>query len=257
MPTIHPTALISPGAQLADDAEVGPYCTVGPQVQLGAGTRLISHVVLDGWCEIGAGCTVYPFASVGLRTQDKKFKGGEPRLRVGDRTVIREGVTIHTATKDGDYTIVGSDCLIMGYVHIAHDCRVGDGVIIANGTALAGHVIVEDRAIIGGVSGVHQFVRIGRLSIIGGCSKVVQDVPPFATADGNPLKVHTINKIGMERAGLNAGQIETVKKAYRILYRENLTVSRAIEKMNATLDVTPEIQQLARFVGESERGITR
>jgi UDP-N-acetylglucosamine acyltransferase len=257
MGCIHPSALVEPGAQVAADVDIGPFCTVGAQVRIGAGTRLISHVVLDGWTEIGGGCTLFPFASVGLRTQDKKFAGGTPRVRIGDRTTIREGVTIHAATRDGDYTSVGSDCLIMAYAHIAHDCVVGDGVIIANAGTLAGHVVVEDRAIIGGLCGIHQFARLGRLCITGGCSKVTQDIPPFMMADGNPLKVHTINKIGLERAGVDERTQGLIKQAFRILYRENLTTTKALEKIEKTLELVPEIEALVRFIRSSERGITR
>ncbi len=257
MSLIHPTAIVAPGAQLGEGVEIGPYCTVGAQVRLGDGCRLISHAVVDGATELGRDCIVYPFASVGLKTQDKKFKGGTPRLRIGDRTTIREAATIHAATYDGDYTTVGSDCLIMDYAHVAHDCLIGNGVILANAVQLAGHVVIEDRAIVGGASAVHQFVRLGRISIIGGCSKVIKDVPPFALADGNPLSVHTINKIGMERAGLSAEAISTVKDAFRIIYRENLTAAKALEKIAAELPDMAELRTLSEFVKNSERGLTR
>jgi UDP-N-acetylglucosamine acyltransferase len=200
---------------------------------------------------------VYPFASIGLKTQDLKFKGGAPRVEVGDRTTIREGVTIHAATADGDVTRVGSDCLIMAYAHVAHDCMLGDRVILANAVALAGHVTIENQAIVGGVVGVHQFVRIGRLAIIGGCSKVVQDVPPFMTGDGNPAQVRMINKIGLERAGVSAETQSAIKQAFRLLYREQLATSKALERIEAELGAVPEVRELLTFVRASQRGIAR
>ncbi len=256
MARIHPSALVAPGAELADDVEVGPFCTVGPHVVIGAGTRLISHCVVDGWTRVGAGCTLYPFSSVGLQTQDLKFKGGAPRTEVGDRTVIRESATVHAATYDGDVTRVGSDCLIMAYAHVAHDCVVGNRVIMANVATLAGHVVVEDQAIVGGLAAIHQFVRIGRLAILGGCTKVVKDVPPFMTADGNPAEVRMINKLGLERAGFAEATQTAVKQAFRILYRENLITSKACERIEAELGTIPEVRELLAFVRASQRGIT-
>lgn len=256
MARIHPSAIVAEGARLADEVEVGPFCTVGPDVEIGAGTRLISHCVVDGHTRIGAGCTLYPFCSVGLRTQDLKFRGGAPRTEIGDRTTIRECATIHAATADGDLTRVGSDCLIMAYAHVAHDCLVGNRVIMANVATLAGHVVVEDQAIVGGLAAVHQFVRIGRLAILGGCTKIVKDVPPFMTADGNPAEVRMINKLGLERAGFMADAQAAVKQAFRILYREGLTTSRAVERIDAELSGSPEVQELLCFVRGSQRGIT-
>ncbi len=257
MARIHPSSVVAEGARLADDVEVGPFCTVGPHVELGAGTRLISHVAIDGWTRVGAGCTLYPFCSVGLRTQDLKYKGGAPRTEIGDRTVIRESATIHAATADGDVTRVGSDCLIMAYAHVAHDCQVGNRVIMANVATLAGHVVVEDQAIIGGLAAVHQFVRIGRLAILGGCTKVVKDVPPFMTADGNPAEIRMINKLGLERAAFPVDTQAAVKQAFRILYREGLPTAAAADRIESELGTVPEIVELLAFVRASERGITR
>jgi UDP-N-acetylglucosamine acyltransferase len=257
MSLTHPTAVIAPGAQLGADVEIGPYCVIGPHVRIGAGTKLFSHVNVDGHTSIGAGCAIWPFASIGTQTQDLKFKGGAPRVEIGDRTTLREYVTVNAATNDGDATRVGSDCHIMAYAHVAHDCIVGDRVIIANAGTLAGHVIVEDQAIIGGLCGVHQFARLGRLCIIGGCSKVVMDIPPFMMADGNPLKVHTINAVGLKRAGVSDATQALLKKAYRILYRKKLPVAKALEEMEQTLEQAPEIRDLIAFVRASDRGITR
>jgi len=256
MPQIHPTAIVDPRAVIADDAVVGPYCTVGGRVQIGSGTTLISHVVVDGLTTIGRNCTVFPFASVGLQTQDLKFKGGSPGVRVGHQTTIRESVTIHAATFDGDFTTVGDRCHIMAYAHIAHDCHVGNQVIMANAATLAGHVIVEDQAVIGGLCGVHQFVKIGRLSITGGCSKVVKDIPPFMMADGNPLEVHTVNKVGMERAGISDAVQDSIRDAYKAIYRKNLLIAQSIQVLRE-LPASPELQHLIAFLEASSRGITR
>lgn len=257
MSHIHPTAIIDSAAELGAEVEIGPYCVIGPHVQIGDGAKLMSHVVVDGHTRLGARCTVFPFASIGQQTQDLKYRGGTTRVEVGERTTIREYVTINSATSDGDVTSVGSGCHIMAYAHIAHDCRVGNEVIIANCGTLAGHVTVEDQVILGGLSAVHQFVRIGRLSIIGGCSKVVQDIPPFMTADGNPLRIRAINAIGLERKNVPAEIQRQIKMAHRILYRDDLATSKAIERLDAELEPSAEIRHLIDFVKASERGITK
>jgi UDP-N-acetylglucosamine acyltransferase len=256
MPSIHPTAVIESGAVIGDEAVIGPYCVVGSQVTIGNGTRLMNHVVVNGLTSIGEHCTIFPFASLGQQTQDLKFKGGTPGVKIGNHVTIRESVTINAATYDGDFTTVGDHCHIMAYAHIAHDCHVGNRVIMANNATLAGHVIVEDQSILGGLTAVHQFVRIGRLSITGGCSKVVKDIPPFMTADGNPLAVHTINKVGLERAGVSELTQRTLKEAFRIIYRKNLTMSAALDAMDQ-LEASPELEQLTGFLRKSDRGITR
>jgi len=257
MADIHPTAIVAPSAELDADIAIGPYCVVGPRVRIGRGSRLISHVVVDGWTTVGEQCTFYPFASVGLQTQDLKYKGGRPGVRIGDRVTLRESVTVNAATFDGDLTTLGDDGHIMAYAHIAHDCHVGNKVIMANAATLAGHVIVEDQCIIGGLTGVHQFVKLGRLSIIGGCSKVVKDVPPFMMADGNPLAVHTINKVGLERAGISEATQKALRDAFKILYRRNLTAEQALAEMAASLPPSPELDHFTAFVRASERGVTR
>lgn len=257
MAGIHPSAIVAAGAEIGAEVEIGPFCTVGPHVVLGAGTRLISHAVVDGWTWLGEGCTVFPFASVGLQTQDLKFKGGAPRTEIGAHTTIREAVTIHAATFDGDATRVGSHCHIMAYAHIAHDCVVGDRVIMANAATLAGHVIVEDRAILGGLAAVHQFVRVGRLSITGGCTKVTQDVPPYMMADGNPVKVPTINSVGLKRAEVSEASQRALKLAHRFLYRQDLLTGKAVEAIERELEQTPEIRHLLEFIRASERGIIK
>lgn len=257
MSRIHPTAIVETGAQLADDVEVGPYAVIGGQVKIGPGTRIMAHAVIAGVTTLGSECTVFPFASIGHQTQDLKFKGGTPRVEIGDRTTIREFVTVNAATNDGDVTRVGSGCHIMAYAHIAHDCVVGNGVIMANCATLAGHVIVEDMVTIGGLTGVHQFVRLGRMCFIGGCSKVVQDVPPFVLADGNPLTIHGLNRVGLERRGVSHEAQEALKEAFRLLYRENLTTRAALERIEKEVQMLPEVCALIEFVRTSTRGITR
>lgn len=257
MSEIHPTAIVSPEARLGESVIIGPFCCVGPNVTIGAGTRLISHAVVDGYTRIDDGCTVFPFASIGLQTQDLKYKGGKPGVIVGAQTTIRESVTINAATADGDRTRVGSHCHIMAYAHIAHDCVVGDHVIIANVGTLAGHVILEDRVILGGLSAVHQFTRLGRNSIVGGCAKVVQDVPPFMMADGNPLRIPGLNTVGLSRAGVSEESQKALKLAHRLLYRSGLGTRDALARIEAEVQQTPEVQHLLQFVRSSERGIVK
>jgi len=213
------------------------------------------HVFLDGCTTLGADCTIFPFASIGTKTQDLKFKGGEPRVTIGDRTTIREYVTVNAATYDGDITSVGADCLIMAYAHVAHDCQVGNGVIIANCGTLAGHIVVEDEVIIGGLSGIHQFVRLGRMCIIGGCSKVTKDVPPFMMADGHPLKVRGLNSVGLKRRNIDTLARKELKQMFRKLYREDLSTSRAIDAIELEKFASHEAVELLDFVKHSERGI--
>ena len=228
---IHPSAIIHPKAQIGSGCEVGPYCVIGEHVTLGNNCILQSHVVIDGHTKLGKENEIFPFASIGKKTQDLKWKGGVTRLEIGDRNVFREGVTIHCATEDGDATVVGSDNLLLTYVHIAHDCVLGNHIIMSNVATLAGHVTVEDYAVIGGLAAVHQFCRIGKMAMIGGCSKVVQDVPPFMMADGNPAETRTVNKTGMERNGVSEEAQSALRQAYKILFREGLTVSNAIAKV--------------------------
>lgn len=255
--SIHSTAIIHPKAEIGSGCEIGPYCIVGEHVVLGDGCRLHSHVVIDGHTRIGKGNQIYPFASIGLQTQDLKWKGGVTRTEIGDNNTIREFVTIHSATSEGDATVVGSRNNILATCHIAHDCQLGSDIIMSNVGSLAGHVVVEDRAVIGGLAAIHQFCRIGKFSMIGGCSKVVQDVPPFMIADGNPAETRTINKVGMERHGVSEEAQAAMKTAYKILFREGLNISNAIARIEADLPPFPEIKHLVEFVKTSERGISK
>ena len=255
--SIHPTAIIHPGAKIGANCLIGPYCVIGEQVELGANCVLHSHVVIDGHTRLGSGNNIYPFASIGLKTQDLKWKGGVTRTEIGDNNCFREYVTIHSATNDGDATVVGSRNNILAYCHVAHDCQLGNDIIMSNVATLAGHVTVGDRAVIGGLAAIHQFCRIGKFSMIGGCSKVVQDIPPFMIGDGNPAETRTINKVGMERHGISEEAAAAMKSAYKILFREGLNIPNACTKIEAELPQVPEIKHLVEFVRSSERGISK
>lgn len=257
MARIHETAIIGEGAQIADGVVIGPYCVVGAEAVVGRGTELASHVVIEGNTTLGEGNRVASFAVLGGRTQDLKFTGGNPGVKIGDNNTIREYVTVNAATNDGDFTTVGSNCLIMAYAHIAHCCHVGDHVIIANACQIAGHVAIEDMATIEGAVGVVQFLRIGRMAFVGAMSKITKDLPPFMIGLGDPIEVRGFNKIGMERRGIDEAGRKAIKEAYRILYRQKTPVAEALEKIEAELDQTPEIKQLLAFCRASEKGIVR
>ncbi|HSU57454.1 MAG TPA: acyl-ACP--UDP-N-acetylglucosamine O-acyltransferase [Candidatus Dormibacteraeota bacterium] len=254
---IHPTAIIHPKAEIGEECEIGPYCVIGEDVVLGARCRLHSHVVIDGHTRLGQGNQIFPFASIGGRTQDLKWKGGITRTEIGDDNTFRESVTVNSATADGEVTKVGSGNHILAYSHIAHNVTVGNHVIMSNVATLAGHVTVEDYAVIGGVVAIHQFCRIGKMSIVGGCSKVVQDVVPFMLVDGNPGETRTINKIGLERRGISDAAQSALRQAYKILFRDGLTIPNALAQIETELPILPEIQYLTQFVRSSERGISR
>ena len=253
----HSTAIIHPKAHIGSDCEIGPYCVIGENVTLGDRCKLHSHVVIDGHTKLGAENEIFPFASIGLKTQDLKWKGGITRTEIGDGNTFREYVTIHSATSDGEVTVVGSRNHILAYCHLAHNVTLGSHVIMSNVATLAGHVTVEDHAVIGGLAAVHQFCRIGKFAMIGGCSKVVQDVPPFMIADGNPAETRTINKVGMERHGVTEEAQAAMKQAYKILFREGLSIPNALTKIEAELKPLPEILHLVQFVRASERGISK
>lgn len=254
---IHSSAVIHPGAQLGANCSIGPYCVIGAQVVLGDACQLHSHVVIDGHTVLGRENEVFPFASIGLKTQDLKWKGGTTYTRIGDRNTFREYVTIHSATADGETTLVGSNNHILAYCHLAHNVVLGNHVIMSNVATLAGHVVVEDHAVIGGLAAVHQFCRIGKMAIVGGCSKVVQDVPPFMLADGNPAETRTVNKVGLERNEVSDESQNALRSAYKILFREGLTIPNALSKIEQELPPTPEIKHLIAFTRSSSRGISK
>lgn len=257
MADVHPTATVSGGAELGDGVCIGPYCVVGPHVRVGQGSRLHAHVVLDGHLTLGERCTVFPFASLGTQTQDLKFKGGATRVEIGDETTIREYVTVNSGTEEGEITRVGRRCHVMAYAHVAHACRVGDEVIMANAATLAGHIEVGDGAVLGGLSAFHQFVRVGRLCMVGGMTRVTQDCPPFLLIAGNPAEVPSVNAVGLRRRGFSPAALAALKRAHRLLYREGLSTRQAIERIRAELAAHPESVELADFAAASERGIVK
>jgi len=254
--SIHPTAIIESGAQLGADVEIGAYAFVGREVQLGDGTHLHHHASVEGNTVLGKNCEVFPYSCVGGKTQDLKFNGGRPGLRAGDRNIFREYVTAHAATFDGDLTRIGSDNTFLACSHIAHDCTLGDHIIMSNGAVLAGHVSVDDHVVIGGYGGLHQFCRAGAYAMIAAYSKVVQDAPPFCIVDGNAGVVRAINKVGLERQGFSLDQLDRVKQLYRILYREGLNRAQALEKLSAHASASSEeFQRMIVFAQKSERGL--
>ena len=257
MPEIHPSAVIHSDATIGDDCEVGPYCVIGRHVTLGQGNRLHSHIVIDGHTEIGSGNEFFPFAAIGLKTQDLKWEGGTTWTRIGDRNTFRENVTVHSATSDGEATVLGSDNHIMAYSHIAHNVLLGNHVILSNNGTLAGHVIVEDYAIVGGLAAVHQLCRLGKMSILGGCTKVVSDVAPYMMVDGNPARTRAVNKVGLERNGVTVQAQDAIRQAHRLYFRKGLTGANAVEAIRADVPQLPEVKHFLSFVETSERGVTR
>ncbi|MDK3159917.1 acyl-ACP--UDP-N-acetylglucosamine O-acyltransferase [Kamptonema cortianum] len=254
--SIHPTAIIDPSAHIAEGVEIGPYCVIRGPVTIGAGTRLLSHVLIEGPTTIGKGNLFHDFAAIGSRTQDLKYTGEPTYCEIGDDNTFREFVTMHRGTSPGEKTIVGSRNLFLANVHIAHNCELGNEIIISNLGSMAGHVTVEDRCVIGGMAAIHQFCRIGTMSMIGGCSKVVQDVPPYMLVDGSPAEVRTPNKIGLERRGISAESQNALKTAYKILFRQkDKTLSESITQAEKDCPKTPEIIHLLSFIRDSKRGI--
>ena len=258
MANIHATAIVDPKAELAADVEVGPYAIVGPHVTIGAGTVLQAHAYLSGHTTLGQKCQVFPFACVGMKSQDLKYQDGDVTYaEIGDNTVLREFSTIHLGTKPGEVTKVGSDCLIMAYCHVAHGCRVGNHVIMSNLATLAGEVQLGDYAIIGGMTGVHQFCRIGIHAMVGGYTKVRQDCPPYMiteTVDADP-RVLGPNIVGLQRRGIAKESRTALKEAYRLLYREGLNRGQALERIRYEVEQLPEIVTLMNFYAESQRGV--
>ena len=255
---VHPTALVDRRAALGQDVEVGPYTVIGPHVKVGARTRIGAHGVLEGYTSIGEECQVFTGAVIGSIPQDLKYAGEKSELIVGDRNRIREYVTINPGTKGGGgKTVIGSDCLLMAYAHVAHDCLISDHVILANSAALAGHIVIEEGAVIGGLVGIHQFVRVGTLAIIGGCSRVIQDVPPYSTCVGYPAKVFGLNREGLRRAGLAAHAKDRLHRAFRTLFHSGLSMSHALEEVAREANHGPEVAHLLDFIRQSKRGVCR
>ena len=254
-PRIHPTAIISRDAEIASDVEIGAYAIVGDNCNIANGCVISPRVTLERNVALSQNVKVGVGTILGGPPQDLKFAGEETTVEIGEGTVIREYTTINRGTAHSFKTTVGQNCLLMSYVHLAHDCHVGDNVILSNVVQVAGHVTVEDRAIISGLSAAHQFVRIGRQSFIGGCSRVSKDIPPFLRAVGNPVKLYGLNTIGLQRSGMDEATIRELKRAYRLLFRSDLNVTQAIERAQNELEPLPEVKELLRFVEGSERGV--
>jgi UDP-N-acetylglucosamine acyltransferase len=257
--SVHPSAVVDPSARIADTADIGPLCVIGADVEIGPGTRLMANVYCEGPLLIGADNTFFPYSTVGVAPQDLKYKGERSRTVIGDRNRIREFVTIHRGTEGGGMvTTLGSDNLLMAYVHVAHDVVLGSHTVLANGVTLAGHVVIGDWAVIGAFTGVHQFCRIGRHCMIGGYSVITQDVLPYATTVSvRENKVFGANRIGLERRGFQTPAIEALQNLFRILTRGGLNTSQALERIRAELPATAEVDEVLEFIAGSQRGFVK
>ena len=254
---IHPAAFVDDAARLGAGVTIGPGAVIGPHVRIESGTSVGSHALVTGWTKIGRDCRIHHGAVLGSPPQDLKYGGEVSYLEVGDRTEVREFVTANLATEPGATTRIGSDCLLMAYSHVAHNCQIGDRVILANAVQMAGYVTIEDWAIIGGGTVIHQFVRIGRHAMVGGGSRIPQDVAPYVKLAGNPPRLAGVNSVGLERRGLSAETCAALDRAYRILFRQRLTVEAAVARLRQELPGVPEVEILARFAETSARGLTR
>jgi len=252
---IHPTAIVDAGAQLGANVTVGPGAIIGPQCTVGDDCVIGPRAVLEANVRLGTGVRIGIGSVIGGEPQDLKWKGEETWVEIGDRTAVREYVTVNRATSHSWVTRVGSDCFLMSYVHLAHDCQLGDGVIISNATQMAGHVIVEDRAIISGLCAFHQFVRVGRHAFVGGCSRIAKDIPPFVKAVGNPVKLYGLNTVGLQRSGFSEDTLRDLKRAYRLFFNSDLNVSQAMVKAREELTDRPEVSAFLTFLSQSDRGV--
>ncbi|MGA8797907.1 MAG: acyl-ACP--UDP-N-acetylglucosamine O-acyltransferase [Candidatus Cybelea sp.] len=254
---LHPTAIVHPGAEIGKHSEIGPYCIVGEHVSIGARTILQAHVVVNGWTQIGDDCQLYPFSTVGAASQDRKYAGERAFTRVGSRTILREYVSIQRATGRDELTAVGDDCLLLAYVHVAHNCILGNGVTMSNLAQLAGHVNVGDYVTIGGQTGIHQFTRVGRHAMVGGMSKLTKDVAPFFLVEGNPCQPYGLNSVGLRRAAFPVAERQEIKRFYKLLYDPKLNVSQAIEAMKAEVTTDAGREIIAFLEAPSERGVLK
>jgi UDP-N-acetylglucosamine acyltransferase len=255
---IHPTAIVHPGAKIAEGVEIGAYSVVGEHVSVGKDTRIASHVLIEGWTTIGERNQVFPFSCIGTPPQDIGYRNEETYLIIGNDNVIRESATIHRATtKEDRVTQIGNGNFLMAYSHVAHDCKLGNHIIMANSAGLGGHITVGDYAILGGIVAVHQFVRIGEYAIIGGQSAVSQDIPPYVSAAGNRAKLYGLNLVGLKRRGFSDASISNLKKAYRIIFRSGLILEEALSRVKEELSTSQEAMRLMEFMKHSKRGITR
>jgi UDP-N-acetylglucosamine acyltransferase len=254
---IHPTAIVSKKVKLGSNVSIGPYTVIDGNVIIEAATKIGTHCLIQGNTKIGKECEIFNGAVIGSPPQDLKYKGEKSLLEIGDKNIIREYTTINPGTKEGSKTIIGNDNLLMAYSHVAHDCKIGNRCIIANCGTLAGYVSVEDNVLISGLAAVHQFVRIGKLAIVGGISKVVQDIPPYSTCDGHPARVYGLNLIGLKRNNVPRDSIRLLKQAFNILFNSGLPIKKAIEKLVKEKQTSPEVSYLVEFIKGSSRGISR
>lgn len=252
---VHPSAIVSPRASLGERVEVGPFAIIGDGCEVGDDCEIAPRATLERDVKLGVGVKVGIGTVLGGAPQDLKYAGEHTTVEIGDNTVIREYSTVNRGTAQSFKTTVGSHCLLMSYVHLAHDCHIGNGVILANGVQLAGHVTIDDRATVSGLSAVHQFTRIGRHSFIGGMSRVSKDIPPFLKAVGNPLKLYGLNSIGLQRSGFPEDVVLELKRAYRLFFRSDLNLSQAMQRAETELEMFPEVGELIRFVEGSQRGV--
>ncbi|MDB5099158.1 MAG: acyl-(acyl-carrier-protein)--UDP-N-acetylglucosamine O-acyltransferase [Cyanobacteria bacterium RYN_339] len=252
---VHATAVIHPTASLAPGVLVGPYAIIGENAYVGPGTRIGPHAIVEAFTSVGRDCQIHAGAVVGGIPQDLKFQGDESYCVIGDRNIIREHVTINRATAQGEATRIGHDNLLMAYVHVAHDCRIGDGNVLANGVTLAGHVVIEDHVTIGGMTGLHQFIRVGALAMVGAMSRLAQDVPPYMLVEGSPPKVYGPNAVGLRRQGVDGPGRMALKRAYKLIYRSRLNLGQALTEMGK-LEPTFEVRHLIGFLQATERGIS-
>ena len=255
---IHPTAIVDPKAELGKDVEVGAYSIIGHDVIIGDGTRIGPHVVIEPFVNISPECQIYQYAAIGAQPQDLKFAGEKSFVKIGRRTIIREFVTIHRGTAfGGGVTEVGAENLLMNYTHIAHDCKIGRRVVMANNATLAGHITIGDHATIGGLVAIHQFVQVGKYAFIGGKSAIPKDIPPYVIAAGDRARLHGLNFVGLKRAGFSKSTLAALKNTYRIIFRIGLTLNEAMERVKAEVEQIPEVVSFIEFIKSSERGITR
>lgn len=252
---VHPSAVVADTAALGDGAEIGPYAVVGADVTIGAGTTVGAHAVIEGLTSVGRECTLGVGVVLGTAPQDVKYADEPTRVEIGDRSVLREYVTVHRGTAAAGVTRVGAGCYLMAYVHVAHDCELGDHVTLANGVQLAGHVLIEEGANIGGLTPVHQFVRVGKWSFVGGGSRVPQDVPPYGRAAGNPLKLYGVNTVGLRRAGMPAERVAALQRAYRLVFNSRLSRHEALTQVGREFAGVEEVEHLIDFVSASQRGV--
>jgi len=257
MTTVHATAIVSPKAELADDVQIGPFTIIENDVQVGAGTKIASSVVLANGARIGRNVRISPSVVIATEPQDLKFGGELTHVSIGDNTVIREFATVNRGTKAYGTTTVGKNCLLMAYSHVAHDCILGDNVIMANSVNLAGHIEIDDHVIIGGVVPIHQFVKIGAHAMIGGGFRVPQDVCPYCLVGGYPLKVIGLNSVGLRRRGFTREAIHSIEQAFKILFHRKLNTTQAVERIHSEMDIVPEVQVILDFIERSTRGLTK